>query len=72
MIILIQRFGLKLSGINTVVLDKKEDIIAKMKNVISNNNIGILVVTEAVYNLVTKELNDIIENRKLPLVVKIP
>ena len=72
MIILIQRFGLKLSGINTVVLDKKEDIIAKMKNVISNDNIGILVVTEAVYNLVTKELNDIIENRKLPLVVKIP
>ena len=49
--------GLKLTGIKSVILKNKE--------------IGILIVTEKIYNLANEKLDYIKNNKNLPLIVKI-
>lgn len=61
--------GLKLSGINSCVLKEQEKVEKKIDEIIQNNQIGILVVSKNVYALGKEKLDDIIEKRKMPLVV---
>lgn len=61
--------GFKLSGINSYVSYKKDEIDSKIDEILKNDQIGILVVSKNVYTLGKDKLNDIIEKRKMPLVV---
>lgn len=63
--------GLKLSGIETIVLQKKEDIEAEIDKVIEDENIGILIITENINKLVQDKLLYIKENLRFPLLVNI-
>ena len=63
--------GLKLTGVKSVISTSKEDIDLKIDEVISNKDIGILVVTENIYAMSKTKLDYIKNNRKLPLIVKI-
>ncbi len=58
-------------GIDYVILKKKEEIELKLQEIIKDKTIGILIVTENIYEKATEELKKI-ERMKNPLIVKIP
>ena len=43
--------GLKLTGIKSVILKNKEEIELEIEKVVKDKEIGILIVTEKIYNL---------------------
>ena len=63
--------GLKLTGIKSVILKNKEEIELEIEKVVKDKEIGILIVTEKIYNLANKKLDYIKNNKNLPLIVKI-
>lgn len=63
--------GLKLSGVESSILDNKEKIDKKIDEIIQNPEIGILVVTDNVYNISKEKLDEIKEFRRIPLIVRI-
>ena len=64
--------GLRLAGVESFYIRNDEQIIAKVKEIAKNKDVGILNVTEDVYEVAKKELTEISETQKLPLVVTIP
>lgn len=68
---LIQLCGLRLTGIKSIILNNKEDIEHEIENVVKDKKIGILIITEKIYELANEKLDYIKNNRNLPLIVKI-
>jgi V/A-type H+-transporting ATPase subunit F len=64
-------YGLKLTGVKSVILEDKNDIELEIEKVVKNKEIGILIVTENVYNIAQEKLEYIKNNKNLPLIVKI-
>lgn len=63
--------GLKLAGVKSSILNDKDKIDKKIDEILDTSDIGILVVTEAVYNFSKEKLDEIKEFRRIPLIVKI-
>lgn len=63
--------GLKLTGIQSIILTDKVDIDNRINEILKDKDIGILIVTENVYEISKERLEDIKNNKKLPLIVKI-
>ena len=63
--------GLKLTGVDAVVLQEKSDVDEEIEKILKDNEIGVLVVTEKIYEMSQKRLNEIKEKLKTPLLVKI-
>lgn len=63
--------GLKLSGVESSVLNDKTKIDKKIDEILENPEIGILVVTDNVYKISIEKMEDIKKHRRLPLIVKI-
>ena len=64
--------GLRLSGIDGVTLNEKEEIESKIEEICSKKDIGILVITQNVYNIAIEKVKQVQENQNLPLIVKLP
>lgn len=64
--------GLKFAGVDYIVLKDREEILAKIEEILKDKSIGILAVTNIIYEKVSDELKQIEEKRNIPLVVKIP
>jgi len=64
--------GLKLVGINGVVLHEKREIEDKIREVISGKEIGIVIVTEKIVNTAKDVIEDIRIKNSMPLIVEIP
>lgn len=64
--------GLRLAGVEGVVIHSKKHLKEQLENVMANKEIGILLITEKL----SKEFPDIIDDiklhRRLPLIVEIP
>lgn len=63
--------GLKLGGVDTIIIKQSQEVKEKIEQITANENIGILVITNEIYEMASKEIDNIIYNRKLPLIVKI-
>lgn len=63
--------GLKLTGIEAVVVQEKEEIENEIENVLKNETIGILIITEKIYEIAKNQFDEIKEKLKMPLLVKI-
>ncbi len=63
--------GLKLGGIDTVIMKNNKEIIEKIHQITENKQVGILVITNKIYEMAKKEFDNIIFNSKFPLVVRI-
>ena len=63
--------GLKLTGVESVVLQNEDEIKNQIKNILENNEIGILIYTENIYQKAKYEFDEIREQYKMPLLVKI-
>lgn len=64
--------GLRLSGVQSFFIKDEQEIKSKIKEVAKDSEVGILNVTESIYEIAKKELDDISSNQNLPLIVKIP
>ena len=64
--------GLRLSGVQSFSMIDDIDIINKIKELSKDENVGIINVTEEVYEIAKNEIEEILENQDLPLIVKIP
>lgn len=64
--------GLKLAGINTIVLNEKNEIENKIKEISKDETIGIIFVTDKIYDLVKEDIKVIMQNNKAQLVARLP
>jgi V/A-type H+-transporting ATPase subunit F len=64
--------GLKLAGINGVVLHEKEEIEKELKKIIKDKEVGIVIVTEKIVNKAKETVQDIRLKNTIPLIVEIP
>lgn len=63
--------GLKLTGIDATVVQEKDEIENQIEKILENDSVGILIVTEKIYEMAKQSLDEIKEKLKLPLLVKI-
>lgn len=64
--------GMRLSGVEGVVVHEREDILKELAKVKENRDIGILLITELLAERVQLELNKMKLSRSLPIIVEIP
>lgn len=64
--------GMKMAGIEGVVLHEKEKILEKIKELKKNQGIGIIVITEKIALLIPDEVSIIKLSKERPLLVEIP
>jgi len=64
--------GMKMAGINGIVLHKKEDILKKIDELKKDKNIGIIIITEKIGLLIEDEVRQIKLSKERPLLVEIP
>lgn len=64
--------GMRLAGIQSFFIRNENEIKEKIKELSKDNDVGIINVTEEVYEIAKNELEKISNEQELPLVVKIP
>ncbi|NLB33513.1 MAG: ATP synthase subunit F, partial [Tissierellia bacterium] len=64
--------GLKLAGINGIIVRNREDALNEMKKAIQSGDIGILILTEKIVDMIKEEVMDYKIKSKTPLVIEIP
>lgn len=64
--------GLRLGGVDGVVIHTKNEIIAELEKVSKDEEIGILLITGRLYELAKSEITDYINEHVRPVVLTIP
>lgn len=64
--------GMRLAGIDGVVLHEREEISSKLKALVRDNSIGIIIITEKITDIVKEEILEYKTKRTIPLIVEIP
>ena len=64
--------GMRLSGVEGVVVHEREDILKELAKAKEKRDIGILLITELLAERVQLELNKMKLSRSLPIIVEIP
>jgi V/A-type H+/Na+-transporting ATPase subunit F len=64
--------GLKLAGIEGIVLHQREEILEKLEELKRDERIGIIIVTEKIGLLIEEEVRQIKLSKEKPLLVEIP
>ena len=64
--------GMKMVGMEGVVLHEKEEIADKIKQLEKDKEIGIIIITEKIALLIPDEVNRIKLSKERPLIVEVP
>lgn len=64
--------GMRLAGIEGVVVHEREEVLSALNNALDNKDIGIILLTEKLMDLVHDEVMDIKLKYDYPLIVEIP
>jgi V/A-type H+-transporting ATPase subunit F len=64
--------GMRLSGIEGVVVHEREEILKELAKVKKNRDIGIILITELLAERVKLELDEIKLSSSFPIIVEIP
>lgn len=64
--------GMRLSGVDGVVVHEREELKNALDRVLSQNDIGILLITEKLSGEFPEIIDDLKLHRKQPLLVEIP
>lgn len=64
--------GMRLTGVEGCIVHDKIQLKAQLDNVLTDKEIGILLITEKLSQEFSEVINDIKLNQTLPLVVEIP
>lgn len=60
--------GMKLAGADSISLNNEEEINKKIDEILQVKDIGILVVSEKIYDMAKDRIDDIRLNKRLPLI----
>jgi len=66
------QMGMRLAGINGVVVHEYDEVIAELKKAEDNPEVAIVLMTEKLVKLCDKYVYDFKLNKKRPLIVEIP
>jgi V/A-type H+-transporting ATPase subunit F len=66
------RTGMRLVGVDGVLVHEKDELNTALNNVINDRDIGILLINEKLARQFPDIIDDIKLTRKLPLIVEIP
>ncbi len=64
--------GMRLAGIDGVVAHTREEVLDAVRKAVKDENIGILIITERLVDLVKDEIMDLKLRHKKPLIAEIP
>ena len=64
--------GMKLAGIDGIVLHEREDVLKEMKKMMKDESIGIIIVTEKIVDLASEEIMQWKLKKVRPLIIEIP
>lgn len=64
--------GMRLAGVDGIVVHEKEELYQALKKVMTDETIGIVLLTEKFGREFPDMIDEIKLNRKLPLIVEIP
>lgn len=64
--------GMRLAGIDGVMLHEKDEVLEVLKEAVANPEIGILILTEKIVDLAHDEIMQYKIKNKKPLIVEIP
>jgi len=64
--------GMRLAGIEGVVLHEREEVVAAVRRVVEDPAVGILLITEKLAELCHDVIDDLKLNQKKMLVVEVP
>lgn len=64
--------GMRLAGVDGVVLHEREEVLKTLKAAIVNPEIGIILLTEKIVDMVQDEVMDYKLKNKKPLIIEIP
>ncbi len=64
--------GMRLAGIDGVVVHTREEVLDAIKKAVKNDDIGILMITEQLVDLVKDEVMELKLRRQKPLITEIP
>ena len=64
--------GMRLSGVDGVVVHEREEILKELEQVKEDRDIGILLITELLVERVQLELNEMKLSSNLPIIIEIP
>lgn len=62
--------GFRLSGIDCKIL-KDDNLLKKIEEIATDSNIGIIIVTDSLYQKSQKEINEFRRKNKFPLIVNL-
>lgn len=64
--------GMRLCGIDGIILHEREEVLDTLKQVIGNPEIGIVILTEKIIDLAHDEIMDYKMKCNKPLIIEIP
>lgn len=64
--------GMRLAGVDGIVVHEKEELYQALKRVMTDETIGIVLLTEKFGREFPDMIDEIKLNRKMPLIVEIP
>ena len=64
--------GMRLAGITGVVLKSRKEALEEFNDCLNNKEIGILILTEKIFDLISEEVMEVKLKKKFPLIVEIP
>ena len=64
--------GMRLAGVDGVILHEREEVLQTLKTVTLNAEIGIILLTEKIADMVQDEIMDYKMKHKKPLIIEIP
>lgn len=66
------KLGMRLTGIDGVVVHERDEVIDELKKAFSNKEIGIILITQKLISITKDVVFDYKLNYKRPLIVEIP
>ena len=64
--------GMRLAGISGVILHERDEVLHEFNRCINDKNIGILILTENIFNIINEEVMAVKLKNRFPLIVEIP
>lgn len=64
--------GLRLSGISGVLAETNEEIVRNFDKAVKDRNIGIVIITENIFEMMKDKVVEVKRNGDIPLIVTIP
>ena len=64
--------GMRMSGVDGVVLHKEEDLRKKLDELIKKDDIAVILITSTLLNLIRDTVYDLKLSLKKPLIIEIP